>query len=126
MFEPLDASLENSPDGDAERLERLAAFQLKMIQHSMKFPSVERIVYSTCSIHAVENEHVVFAALRSNEGIGRGFTLAPRSEVVPTWPRRGLDEAASNGDEREPGAGPVASPPDPSDHSPPGAYRSYA
>jgi len=72
-----------------------------MIQHSMKFPSVQKIVYSTCSIHVVENEHVVFAALKSKEAIEGGFTLAPRAEVIPTWPRRGLDEAASNDDERE-------------------------
>lgn len=72
-----------------------------MIQHSMKFPSVQKIVYSTCSIHPVENEHVVFAALKSKEAIERGFTLAPRAEVIPTWARRGLDEAASNDDERE-------------------------
>jgi 25S rRNA (cytosine2278-C5)-methyltransferase len=84
-----------------QRLEKLAAFQLKMVQHSMKFPSVEKIVYSTCSIHATENEHVGFAALRSKEAIKGGFTLAPRTEMIPTWPRRGLEEAASNDDERK-------------------------
>jgi len=65
----------------------------------MKFPSVQMIVYSTCSIHVVENEHVVFAALKSKEAIEGGFTLAPKAGVIPTWPRRGLDGAASNGNE---------------------------
>ena len=72
-----------------------------MIQHSMRFPSVQKIVYSTCSIHAVENEHVVFAALKSQQAIEGGFALAQRTRVIPTWPRRGLEEAASNDDERE-------------------------
>lgn len=62
---------------------------------------MQKIVYSTCSIHAVENEHVVFAALKSKEAIEGGFTLAPKTQVMPTWPRRGLEAAASNDDERE-------------------------
>jgi 16S rRNA C967 or C1407 C5-methylase (RsmB/RsmF family) len=47
-------------------------------------------VYSTCSIHAIENEHVVQAALDSKEVKGGYFTLAPQNEVLPTWQRRGL------------------------------------
>jgi 16S rRNA C967 or C1407 C5-methylase (RsmB/RsmF family) len=69
----------------------------------MKFPSVQKIVYSTCSVHVMENEHVVFAALKSKEAIKGGFILAPKAEVIPTWPRRGLEAAASNDGEREPG-----------------------
>ena len=30
-----------------------------MIIHAMKFPSVKKIAYSTCSIYAIENELVV-------------------------------------------------------------------
>ena len=52
-------------------------------------PSVEKIVYSTCSIHPEENERVVAAALRSTEATAGGFTLAPRATVLPTWSRRG-------------------------------------
>jgi putative methyltransferase len=55
------------------------------------------MVYSTCSIHPEENEQVVAAALRSTEAIAGGFRLAPRSAVLPEWPRRGqpgnLDDA---------------------------------
>lgn len=52
-------------------------------------PRVEKIVYSTCSIHPEENEQVVAAALRSSEATAGGFTLAPRSVVLPEWSRRG-------------------------------------
>lgn len=55
-------------------------------------PSVKRIVYSTCSIHATENEHVVSQALKSEEATSGPFTLAPRQEVLPLWQRRGLEE----------------------------------
>ncbi|KAL7422735.1 hypothetical protein Q5752_002027 [Cryptotrichosporon argae] len=74
-------------DNQTERLDKLAAFQLQMILHAMKFPNVTRIVYSTCSIHAVEDEHVVMSALRA--GAACGWALAPRASVLPAWARRG-------------------------------------
>lgn len=46
-------------------------------------------MYSTCSIHAEEDERVVAAALKAGKGKWR---LAPRSSVLPTWERRGLVE----------------------------------
>ena len=52
-------------------------------------PRIEKIVYSTCSIHSEENEQVVAAALQSIEATAGGFRLAPRSAVLPEWPRRG-------------------------------------
>ncbi|KIJ52544.1 hypothetical protein M422DRAFT_26124 [Sphaerobolus stellatus SS14] len=82
---------ENEQEQD-ERLEKLAAFQLSMITHAMKFPKVQKIVYSTCSIHAEENEQVVIAALKSEEAKSGHFKLAPRSQVIPTWIRRGIPE----------------------------------
>ncbi|ORY35522.1 S-adenosyl-L-methionine-dependent methyltransferase [Naematelia encephala] len=72
-----------------ERLEKLAAFQLQMIVHAFQFPAAERIVYSTCSIHAEEDEQVVMAALSSPSARERGWKLAPRAEVLPAWERRG-------------------------------------
>ncbi|KAJ3990152.1 S-adenosyl-L-methionine-dependent methyltransferase [Lentinula detonsa] len=72
-----------------ERLHKLASFQLMMIKHAMKFPAVQRIVYSTCSVHAVEDEHVVRAALKSDEALSGHFKLAPQSQVLPQWKRRG-------------------------------------
>lgn len=53
-------------------------------------PSVQKIVYSTCSVYAAENEHVVHQALNSEEAALGHFVLAPRSQVLPSWHRRGL------------------------------------
>jgi hypothetical protein len=56
-------------------------------------PTPHRLTYSTCSTHPTEDEHVVLRALQSPEAIAGGWTLAPRSSVLPNWPRRGrLDE----------------------------------
>jgi hypothetical protein len=60
-------------------------------------PAVTRIVYSTCSIHATENEHVVRDALQSTEAQTGSFQLAPRSDVLPAWPRRGFENEAGEG-----------------------------
>ncbi|KAJ3891547.1 S-adenosyl-L-methionine-dependent methyltransferase [Lentinula edodes] len=88
----LDYLVESEQEAESvqeERLNKLASFQLMMVKHSMKFPAVQRIVYSTCSIHAIEDEHVVRAALKSNEALSRHFELAPQSQVLPQWKRRG-------------------------------------
>lgn len=77
---------------DEDRLNKLSAFQLMMIKHAMKFPLVQKIVYSTCSIHATENEHVVSRALQSDDAKRSGFKLAPRNDVLPKWNRRGQVE----------------------------------
>ncbi|WVR00007.1 hypothetical protein IAU59_007149 [Kwoniella sp. CBS 9459] len=79
-------------DAKAERLEKLAAFQLQMIQHAFKFSAAKRIVYSTCSIHAEEDERVVLSALKSGVAKERGWAFAPRGSVIPTWERRGRPE----------------------------------
>jgi putative methyltransferase len=101
-------------DGDEDRLKKLASFQLKMIKHAMQcepaslilcltsncdllVPNVQRIVYSTCSVHAIENEQVVSSALGSDEAVAAGFVLAPREDVLPTWRRRGHQEKMERG-----------------------------
>ncbi|EIW67267.1 hypothetical protein TREMEDRAFT_72198 [Tremella mesenterica DSM 1558] len=78
--------------GQAERLDKLAAFQLQMILHAFQFPAARRIVYSTCSIHAEEDEQVARAALQSSDAQAAGWKLAPRAEVLPAWSRRGRAE----------------------------------
>ncbi|TFY60812.1 hypothetical protein EVG20_g7282 [Dentipellis fragilis] len=92
----LDTEEENA-DSQDERLTKLSTFQLMMIKHAMKFPSVEKIVYSTCSVHAVENEHVVMQAINSDEAARGGFALASRADVLPSWHRRGLPDILKDG-----------------------------
>ena len=62
--------------------------------------NAKRIVYSTCSIHKEEDEEVVMKALESPEAVEYGWTIAPRSQVLPKWERRGRVEA-TNGDAGE-------------------------
>jgi len=67
-------------------------YQTKRLNNRLNMipvPNVKKIVYSTCSIHATENEHVVRDALRSAECQIGGFVLASRDEVLPQWHRRG-------------------------------------
>ncbi|KAH9966239.1 S-adenosyl-L-methionine-dependent methyltransferase [Lactifluus volemus] len=85
----VETDTESSSVAQQERLAKLAAFQLQMLRHAMKYPAVVKIVYSTCSVHPEENEQVVYAALQSAEAAAGGFKLAPRAEVLPEWSRRG-------------------------------------
>ncbi|XP_059274846.1 25S rRNA (cytosine-C(5))-methyltransferase NSUN5 [Lycium ferocissimum] len=71
-------------DSDVNRLEKLAAFQKKALEHALSFPAVERIVYSTCSINQVENEDVVKSVLPLASSYGFELTT-----IFPQWPRRG-------------------------------------
>ncbi|KAK4274550.1 hypothetical protein QN277_017753 [Acacia crassicarpa] len=72
-------------DFDMERLNKLAIFQRKALQHAFSFPAVERIVYSTCSINQIENEDVIMCVLPMAESYG--FQLVT---PFPQWQRRGL------------------------------------
>ncbi|XP_056095589.1 probable 28S rRNA (cytosine-C(5))-methyltransferase [Rhinichthys klamathensis goyatoka] len=64
------------------RLQALAAFQLHCLNHALQFPQVQRVVYSTCSVHTQENEEVVSACLQHNPG----FRLV---HLLPNWHERG-------------------------------------
>ncbi|PHZ08187.1 S-adenosyl-L-methionine-dependent methyltransferase [Rhizopus microsporus ATCC 52813] len=77
-----------------ERLKNLSEFQISVIEHALKFPNAKRVVYSTCSVHAEENEHVVKTVLKNNPE----FELASRDTVLPTWNRRGMPKEM-DGDE---------------------------
>ncbi|GAB2222998.1 hypothetical protein Drorol1_Dr00017131 [Drosera rotundifolia] len=70
---------------DTLRLTKLASFQESALKHALSFPSVERIVYSTCSIHQIENEDVIKSVMPIASSYG--FHLAT---PFPRWPSRGL------------------------------------
>jgi len=73
--------------GQAERLAALGAMQLELVLHALSFPKARVVVYSTCSVHPVEDELVVRAALRAPAVRRAGWRLAP---ALPQWPCRGL------------------------------------
>jgi len=78
------------------RLTALSAFQLSLLLHSFSFPSARKITYSTCSIHAEENESVVLRALTSTIAKERGWRILRREQQVggmKRWPIRGSLEA---------------------------------
>ncbi|BFZ64262.1 hypothetical protein YB2330_005402 [Saitoella coloradoensis] len=79
---------------DDERLASLADFQNTLVQHAMAFPNARRITYSTCSIHAIENEHVVLRILASKVAKQRKWRVAKRAHCLPTWDSRGIPEEA--------------------------------
>lgn len=84
------------------RIEALSAFQLTLVLHALSFPAAERVTYSTCSVHARENEGVVLAALRSEVAKSRGWKILDREKQVQglkEWPVRGEVEACE-GDEK--------------------------
>ena len=67
-----------------ERIAELVALQTSLLTHALRFPSLRRVVYSTCSLYQRENEEVVRGVLADH----------PEWEVVPViegWARRGLD-----------------------------------
>jgi len=74
------------------RLRKLNRLQCMLLEHAALFPNVQRIVYSTCSIHAEENESVVGQTLGK---IGHLFKL---EKALPFWHRRGIDDFDSNHD----------------------------
>lgn len=116
-------------DGVNERLAKLAEFQVSVIRHAFKckvdhdplcvacashshhtilflVPKAKRVVYSTCSIHPQENEHVVRTILADNPD----FELASRDSVLPTWTRRGVPKefADSNNNDVATGKSPLS------------------
>ncbi|RKP22171.1 S-adenosyl-L-methionine-dependent methyltransferase [Rozella allomycis CSF55] len=68
---------------DETRLRNLSEFQYKIVSHAMNvLPNLRDLVYSTCSIHAEENEQVVQRILDDNPD----FHL----QNITKWERRGI------------------------------------
>lgn len=83
----LERSVSMQGQGDEEgRLRRLSNFQQMILKHAMKFPSCVKIVYSTCSIHDIENESVVQSIL-NDPVLGKSWQLS--KHILPQWSRRG-------------------------------------
>ena len=76
----------------AERLQRLSAFQCTIVKHALSFPSVRKVIYSTCSIHDEENEGVVKQLIEDEDVKKQGWKVSKREDVLPDWPRRGHPE----------------------------------
>ena len=84
------------------RLTNLAGFQLKILLHAFSFGSATKVTYSTCSVHAEENEQVVLKALASRVAKEMGWRVMRREEQVEgmkKWGRRGVPEALEGMDE---------------------------
>lgn len=89
----------NSEQELKTRLEALSKFQLELLIHAFKFPAARRITYSTCSIHADENELVVQKALESSFAKEGGWRIQKRDEQISgmkKWPVRGSEEACED------------------------------
>jgi len=81
-------------DVDEQRLHALAKMQQSIVLHALScmscvigslmliVPNVQRVVYSTCSLHEIENECVVDAVLHN-------APLFQCVQLFPKWPHRG-------------------------------------
>merc|ERR1719431_207361 len=72
-------------DPSEERLDSLASVQTALLLHALSFPSVKRVVYSTCAVSVVENEAVVSKVLEKL----CGWSV---TNIMPTWERRGMED----------------------------------
>lgn len=52
-----------------QRLKKLYTFQIKILEHALKFPNIEYISYSTCSVYMTENEFVTNKILKSHPNL---------------------------------------------------------
>lgn len=65
----LDHLIPDAPEEEqAQRIRALSNFQVTILSHAMRFSGARRVVYSTCSIWAQEDEGVV---MRVSDGCCR-------------------------------------------------------
>lgn len=60
-----------------------------ILKHALRFPSLVRCVYSTCSIYDMENECVIQEVITDPEFSSK-FELA--DNILPTWNHRGSNK----------------------------------
>ena len=90
--EEIPISETEGPDHLSVRLAALSTFQLKLLLHAFEYPNARKITYSTCSVHAEENEHVVLKALGSPTAKRIGWHILRRDEQISgmkAWAIRG-------------------------------------
>lgn len=82
--------IEQNATRDSFRLQKLAGFQIKILRAALtRFPNVKRVVYSTCSLYAEENEDVVRQVLETNDN----FKLVPAGDFLTNeWTNFGSSE----------------------------------
>lgn len=67
-----------------QRLGRLASFQTLMLKKAFEVEP-QRIVYSTCSLHIMENENVIKSAFKESP-LSSNYQII---NALPFWPKRG-------------------------------------
>jgi putative methyltransferase len=91
-LEVVENEKEDENEALVDRLASLSAFQAKILDHAMRFPNAKKIIYSTCSIHAEENENVVIEALASDAAREFGWRILLRpaqAKGLRKWDSRG-------------------------------------
>ena len=97
--EEIPIDVDKLSDQLSARLTALSTFQSKLLLHAFHFPSARRVTYSTCSIYAEENEHVVTKALESSIAQERGWQMLKREGQVSgmkAWKIRGQVDACTD------------------------------
>lgn len=79
-------------DFQSSRLEALSSFQVSSLLHALSFPSLERLVYSTCSVHAAENEEVIKKVIVQAKQMGWSI-----GHPFKSWHRRGKEQYQHDG-----------------------------
>ncbi|VDD94424.1 unnamed protein product [Enterobius vermicularis] len=78
----LDSVVNSRGDISQSRLRSLSNLQAMILKHTLKLPSLKRVVYSTCSTYTEENEEVI----QEDESLSKKFKL---KRIFPSWELRG-------------------------------------